>query len=430
MLLAKVAAVALALALGIAGPALTSTGEVALAATAPLRVMVWGGQPEINTYTKMIDAFSKAYPDTPVRLEPTTWGEYFNKLQVQIAGGNPPDIVLLNGAFIRDLAAQGALTDLNPFIKQYKFPLEDYWETHDILRVGGKMYALPLAGDVAGLYYNRSAFEMAGIGTPTANWKWDDLRQAARKLTVRAGDVTKRYGVIWDVAGNGQSSYINFLLQNGVRVLNETLTRSLLATEPAVEAIQYWTDIILRDGSAPRPNVLSAVSQAFLNEQAAMAYHLVPLPINLFQQAKFDWDIAPMPSGPKRRASEVNFIGFGITSGSRQKENAWKLLSFLVGEECQILFASLRQNLPAMRNAILTPAFADPKKPPRGLIPTLQVTMPHTYDLQFTRGWTEWTNLLGATMVRIAQGQVSVESGLREVSEKIDAVLRRVNAGK
>ena len=424
------AAVALGLAVSTLGLVRPGTGEAASSSATPLRVMVWGGQPEIETYTRMIDAFRKAYPDIPVRLEPTTWGEYFNKLQVQILAGNAPDIVLLNGAFIRDLAEQTALTDLNPFIQQNKFPLDNYWETHDILRVNGKMYALPLAGDVAALYYNRSAFDSAGIATPTANWKWDDLREAARKLTVRTGDVTKRYGVIWDIGGNGQSSYINFLLQNGVRVLNETHTRSLLGTEPAVEAIQYWTDIILRDGSAPRPNVLSGVSQAFLDEKAAMAYHLVPLPINLFQQARFDWDIAPMPIGPKQRASEVNFLGFGMTAGSRQKDKAWELLSFLVGEESQTIFASLRQNLPALKAALTVPAFADPRKPPRGLLPTLQVTMPRTYDLQFTKGWTEWTNLMGATMSRISQGQVAVESGLREIAEKIDTVLRRVNPAK
>ncbi|MBE3584252.1 MAG: sugar ABC transporter substrate-binding protein [Limnochordaceae bacterium] len=424
------AAVMAVLAVSTLGVTLPPTAAAASSTATPLRVMVWGSQLEIGTYNRILDAWRQAHPDIPVRLEPTTFWEYLSKLQVQVAADSAPDIVLLSGAFIPDLVDEGALTDLNPFIQQYKFPLEDYWDTHDILRVNGKMYALPMFGDVAALYYNRSAFDRAGVGTPNADWKWDDLREAARKLTVRSGDTTKQYGVMWAVSGNGQSSYVNFLLQNGVRVLNDTRTSSLIDTEPAVKAIQYWTDIILRDGSAPRPDVLPATGEAFVAEKGTMIYHLVALPINLFETAKFDWDVAPMPIGPKQRASEANFVGFGMMAGSRQKEKAWKLLSFLVGEQSQSIFAAMRQNLPALRKAIAAPAFADPRKPPRNLLPTLQVTMPYTYDLQFTKGWMEWSNLLGETMVRISQGQVGVENGLRELADKIDTVLRRVNAPK
>lgn len=400
-------------------------------AAEPVRVMVWGGQPEIDTYEKILSRFRQEHPNIPVRLEPVPWGQYMNKLQVYIASGTAPDVVLLNGAFIRDLEMQGALVDLDPLIARSKFPLNEYWDTKDILRVNGKFYALPLFGDVAALYYNRTAVEQSGLPAPATTWKWDDLREAARKLTIRAGGQTSRYGVIWDIGGNGQSSYLNFLLQNGVRYLSEDRTHSQLASAPAIAAIRYWIEMIRQDGSAPPPERITGVSQDFLDQKAAMAYHLIPLPINLFQKAKFDWDVVPMPAGPKGRASEVNFIGFGMVAGNKRMDEAWQVLSFLVGEESQRTFASLRQNLPAMRSALANLAFANPQRPPRSLISTLQATMQSpTYDLQFTVGWTDWTNLLGSAMTEIAKGSKPVEVGLREVSDKIDVVLRKARQSR
>src|SRR5437588_657670 len=47
----------------------------------------------------------------------------------------------------------------------------------------GNQYAIPKDFDTVGLWYNKTMFDEAGLAYPDENWTWDDLYNAAKKLT-------------------------------------------------------------------------------------------------------------------------------------------------------------------------------------------------------------------------------------------------------
>src|SRR5205807_8370913 len=71
----------------------------------------------------------------------------------------------------------------------------------ELFRYQGARYGLPRDNDTTVIYYNKGAFDAAGLAYPRADWTWDDLRALARALTLRDGDGrVARYGFAFEAA--------------------------------------------------------------------------------------------------------------------------------------------------------------------------------------------------------------------------------------
>ncbi|MBE3576286.1 MAG: sugar ABC transporter substrate-binding protein [Limnochordales bacterium] len=395
-----------------------AAGSLARAATGPveIRFAVWGSA---SKYGEIIQAFEKENPDIKVKLELRSWGEHWTHLLTSIAAGASPDVIRVNGGYLLDLVADGALLPLDEMIRRDKLDMSQYFNTGDIFLFGGQTYGLPEVGDIMGVYYNIDRLEEAGVPPPGRDWTWSDMAAIARKLTVRSGDRVQRWGVMIDLGNTGQKSWVNFFLQNGTRALRDDKRRALLDTPAAIEAVQFLADRYQKDRSVAE---LPFTFQKFIDEKASMMYALVPTTIPTLMNAKFRWDIAPMPRG-KRFASETNFVGFSISSQTKQKEAAWRFLKFLAGPTAQGIIARIRDGLPALKSAAYSREFLMPEQGPRRLAEVLQVTAPHTYDLQFTPGWSLWTAAVDSHFVQAVQGGKDVEVAMKAANEQVNAIL-------
>lgn len=72
-------------------------------------------------------------------------------------------------------------------------------EVSDIYSYNGKNYAVPKDIDLVGLWYNETLFDKAGVKYPDGTWTWDDLLNAAKKLT-NAGEGTYGFAARLDTA--------------------------------------------------------------------------------------------------------------------------------------------------------------------------------------------------------------------------------------
>ena len=62
----------------------------------------------------------------------------------------------------------------------------------------GKIVGIPALVDNLALVYNKKLFDQAHVAYPTANWTWDDITAAAKKLTNPAN---KQFG--WAYVNDG-----------------------------------------------------------------------------------------------------------------------------------------------------------------------------------------------------------------------------------
>lgn len=57
-------------------------------------------------------------------------------------------------------------------------------------RSDGKIFALPKDHDTIALLYNKAIFDKYGVDYPTDDWTWEDMYEAAKKITEGSnGDV-------------------------------------------------------------------------------------------------------------------------------------------------------------------------------------------------------------------------------------------------
>jgi multiple sugar transport system substrate-binding protein len=175
---------------------------------------------------------------------------YFEKLQTQIAAGTMPDLYDMWEGYIQPYAKNGALVNLDPYLeKDAKIKKADLvpaaveaaaWE--------GSIYAL-LIGFMPGpvsVYYNPEHLSEAGVTEPTSDWSWDDLRAMAKQLVKGSGDNPERYGLAFDL---WFVPWTYWIWSNGGDIFNPEQTKSALTEAKAVEALQYWADMVTSDKS-------------------------------------------------------------------------------------------------------------------------------------------------------------------------------------
>lgn len=136
------------------------------------------------------------------------------KLQVDLAGNLPPDVIDIETKNLPSFAMRGAIADITDRAKSSKVNESDY-SGPDMQKVifNGKWYAIPWDTAPAVIYYNKKLFDQAGVKYPptvwgAAGWDWDSFLTTAHKLTTGSGPAqvfgwAQRVGSFTGIRGPG-----------------------------------------------------------------------------------------------------------------------------------------------------------------------------------------------------------------------------------
>lgn len=153
-----------------------------------LRISWWGSQDRHNRTLKVIELFQKAYPNIKLVPEYTGWSEYFTKLTTQVAGGNPPDIIQHDHAYLRGWVDKGLLLPLDDLVADGTINLKDVAKPIvDSGRLYGKLYAINLGNNSQAFAIDVELFKKVNIPLPPTFWTWDDFKRIARLIHKRLG---------------------------------------------------------------------------------------------------------------------------------------------------------------------------------------------------------------------------------------------------
>jgi len=327
---------------------------------------MWGSPAEIATHQAVADAFMEEHPEIQIEITSEPWADYFTKMQTLWASGDAsqiPDVLFLTP--IVPYAAQGVLENLDPYIEQAGYDLEDFWPgLLEYASYEGSVYGFPRDMSAEVLYYNKDVFDEAGVEYPTDDWTWDDLRTAAEALTVRDGEQITRYGLameggkyqLW--VGQNRGAYFDDLSNPSVCTLD---------APEAVEAIDFFAGM-MNDGIAMRDANLSQAggdAAVFASGQAAMIIQNASR-VSQFNQADLNYDIAavPIPEGGQRSASAAG-AAWTMSAGSDNKDEAWTFLSWLQSTDGgQRIYTMSGEILPALQSTANSDVFLGSEDPP------------------------------------------------------------------
>lgn len=173
-----------------AGAAPTTAAAAAPAKAAPgaaqIRVSVWPDVADLQINQGIIDAFTKK--NGKITVKPEQWvGDYYQKLQVGIAGNTVPDMVYFQGWRWQTYALGGQVFDLSEYISRDKnqLPADLYPDVDAYTRqlaLKGKHYGVPVDTGSMVMYYNKDLFDAAGVPYPKDDWTYDDWLSTVQKV--------------------------------------------------------------------------------------------------------------------------------------------------------------------------------------------------------------------------------------------------------
>ncbi|MDZ5473290.1 ABC transporter substrate-binding protein [Bacillus sp. 31A1R] len=292
------------------------------------------GGPLTEIIEKMADDFHKENPN--ITVKPVYTGSYQDtmvKAQTAVKGNNPPDLAVLLSTELFTLKDMDAIIPLDDYIKNDggdEYINSFYPGFMENAQTEGSTYSIPFQRSTIVLYYNKEAFEEAGLDPNNPPTNWEELKEYSKKLTKTEGNKTTRYGVEIPSSGFPYWLFQAFAIQNGKNLMSSDGKEVYLDTKENVEALQLWLDLA-KDKSMPEGVIDWATTPTnFIEGKTAMMYHTTGNLTNVKNNAKFDFGVAFLPAGGKGFGSPTgggNFYLFKGTEKAKQ-DAAWKFIKW------------------------------------------------------------------------------------------------------
>jgi multiple sugar transport system substrate-binding protein len=424
---------------GYNGPALTSEPVT-------LRFMRQDFAPNVNAvFERAYAAFNKAYPNITVEEEKVPYGDLQNKVQIYVASGSAPDIMMGRNDFAQAYAAG-----------QFAFPLQQYIAAEfidDMLdsfrtssTVNGNLCCVPWEAQSVMMYFNRDLFARGGVETPPEvddpdkGWTWEQFSDALARLVeaLRQKGDHDTWGLAASHFGNGgpgsnyaqiESLWVRSLgdpkadkrssaYRTYAAVSEDGLTASgYLDTPEAIKGMTNYKSLFDK-GLTPK----GAVANQFLSGVAAADISGVQMSAKLAQQAAkltFKWGVSPVPRGTFGFTASIADSPF-VFAGSPHAPEAVALMSFLLNDDNRVAFHEQWGSLPS-RKSLLDSGRRYRQQADYRLASAVARA---AYPPPRTVGWFDYFNAVNPAVQDIALG-ADPAARLHQAAQQIDGLLAK-----
>ncbi|WP_176084644.1 sugar ABC transporter substrate-binding protein [Martelella sp. HB161492] len=328
-------------------------GALTTAANATeLRFTVWtGSQPHLDMLNAIAAGFAETHPDVTVKFDTIPFNDYVQKITLQLAGGNPPDLGWLLENSGPAFVDAGTLVDVSKTLNDtagydyadFSKPAMGLWTS------GDAVYGVPFSTSPFLIYYNKSLYDAAGLETPServadGSWTWEQLKADAAAL--RDADAG-----IWGyetVDGQGYGARVMHNLMPIVRAYGGEAWSDgtcTLNSDDAVEAVTLFHDMVYKDGSTVPPGEQGD----FFSGKSALTMTQLSR-VSKLADAGFDWGIVPLPKGPAGDAQTVGQAAIVAFAQGKNKELAAEFLAYMTDKDN---VAKMAEFFPPARKSVL-----------------------------------------------------------------------------
>jgi multiple sugar transport system substrate-binding protein len=281
----------------------------------------------------LVAAFEAANPGIRIMAESIPWGggaDYDNRLYTALVSGGGPDCAMVKLENLGRLMEMQALEDLGPMIDAWSGKADinpDIWRINTAPT--GVRYYLPVQYVMLYLYVRRDWLDAAHLAPPAS---FPEFLHAAQAMTAKG-----HWGFGLRGASGGQDFWATFVLGGGAK-----LAKGGLVTPAAIAADAWFIDLFRKwkvcPPSAPTDGFLQTINNMKAGVTGMTIHHIGSA--NALVAALGDRITAvPVPRGPQG----TGWATFGdgsnaIFAGSRNKEAAWRWLSFLSTAKNNVAF--------------------------------------------------------------------------------------------
>ncbi|HZS88996.1 MAG TPA: extracellular solute-binding protein [Chloroflexota bacterium] len=314
-----------------------TTQDATCKSTTILRASGWSGaDQEAALVMKGIGQFQKLNPCIKVYYSPVP-GNYQQKIQVEFASKDEPDVFYLSPDMMANEGKAGLLLKLDPYLMKDHVDLGAYIPTLlHIFQYKGATYGLPKDWGTLGVFYNKGIFDAKHVKYPTNDLTFDQFRTLAQQVyTPNANPAKVIYGTMMP-ADLGR--FMAFMYGFGTDIFDPVTNKVLFNNAKAVQALDYYTSFQLVDHTATIPSTVGDGWQgdSFGKGKVAMVIEggwLTPYLRTTYPKIRFG--VAQFPIGPAGRADPVFTNAWAASARTADPAAAAKLIEYLTGATYQ-----------------------------------------------------------------------------------------------
>jgi multiple sugar transport system substrate-binding protein len=327
---------------------------------APVRFQFSVPEPKRTALVEsLVQRFNQSQKDFEVKVEFVPQAQARQKLITAISAGSPPDCCQVWDNWIGEFEGMQAVDDLTARVKDwkhYKDVLPIAWET---VTVKGKILSFPWVVTNDAVYYRTDRLKEYGLKAPGDDWTWDEFLTLAKGFTKPDKN---QYG--FGMRGQGTWAVLyatEFMYANGAQVLKDG--KVVINSKEAVEALDWYLDLLRKHKVTP-PSVPTdgwrqivegfgrGITNTYLHNSGSSE-----------EQKDFvkpqNFATVPLPLGPARKRASFYFSEtLTAFKAGKNREGAWRFMSFLMEDEPNAMYCKTLGLLPARKTVADRPEFA------------------------------------------------------------------------
>ncbi|MDQ0458214.1 ABC transporter substrate-binding protein [Rhizobium paknamense] len=360
--------------------------------------------------------FEKKEPGIKVEYRLIPFEDVVSEAMRAYSTGQAPDIIAIDNPEHALFASRGAFLDLTDRIAKSTVIKKENYFPGPLASVTwkDKLYGVPKATNTIALYYNADMFRAKGLDPDKPPQTWDELLDAARKLSDPAKNV---YGLAFSAKASeeGTFQFLPWAQMAGGSYKH-------INSEGAVKALTVWKTLM--DEKLASPDSLTRgqwdSTGTFNSGNAAMAIS-GPWELNrMSSEAKFDWRVTllPVPQPGAERSSAMGDFNWAIFASTKHPDEAFKALEYFASQDDK-MFEKYGQ-LPARSDITLPPTGNEHKD---AALKVFQDQLKYAQPRGPHPQWPKISKAIQDAIQATLTGQMSAKDALDQAQKKIDAVL-------
>lgn len=210
---------------------------------------------ELDWWKWVGEKFQKEHPNVKIdfQFEKLFWSEGLQKVDVAIAAGEPPDILVENTITHKKYARLGLMEPIDDYLtKQDK---EDFGWWLELGKLGDHYYSFPLIGGNRYMVANYRIFKERGVtdllpggeNNPDRLWTFEQFLKAAMKTTYDKNGDGQADVFGWGMTGWGFGfDKFPFFWGYGATLFDKSGEKFTLNSPEGVKGLQFQADLLLK----------------------------------------------------------------------------------------------------------------------------------------------------------------------------------------
>ena len=278
-----------------------------------------------------------------VKVEVVNWDNYWTLLEAGASGGQLADVFWMHSDYSQIYMENDILLDLTGYIEKDGVDMSIYYPDIAAIykRDDGKIFALPKDHDTIALLYNKALFDQAGVEYPTDEWTYEDMYEAAKKITEATPDDTYGYALN---TSNDQDGWYNYIYSYGGNVVNTEKTDTGIDSAESKAAMEMVRKMLTV--ATPQAVVAESGTDSLFQSNLVAMITQGSWMINSFYKAEshadYKWAMMPYADvngngacDKGERWSAYNGLGWAISASCANPDAAYSLISYFCNEAGQ-----------------------------------------------------------------------------------------------